>query len=195
MTQTPTAVDHVGRDFFVAALAEFYAPTGFVEVGPHQRLRVGDNDLDDASSDTAVDSVRVSGTTAPSRAGALDLIADRLDTGHYLVFGRPTEIELSVYGNRPVRIRDRLPAGWTATDAPGTDDDTTSYMDDGVSYVEFDAELTAGTRTYVAKPPRYFCATRVGFGPMEYSVDDGDTWLPVAATSRRHTIPHIDSCT
>lgn len=190
MTHASTAIDHVGRDFFVAALAEFYATTGFVDTGPHHQRRVSDPNV---VHDAPCSAVRTGDASGRPGGGGPDIIADRRAPGTYLAIGQPTEIELSIYATEPVRIRDRIPSGWTVVDSGG--DASTTYTEGGVRYVEFDTELTAGTVSYAAKPPSHSSATRVGFGPMEYSPDDGDTWLPVAATDRQHSIPQVDSCT
>lgn len=170
---------HVGRDYLVTALAEFYDASGFGATASHR---------EDPSA-RAVPPLS-SGSGRPAADSHPTLIAAR-DGGHRFVAGTSTELSVSVFGAAPVHVRDSLPADWSVTE----DDAYTTFTRDGVRYVEFSAPITAGTRTYVAEPPADASPRSASVGPLEFSPDGGATWLSVDATTRTNTVPRVGSRT
>lgn len=93
--------------------------------------------------------------------------------------GQTLRIELDVETDRPIRVRDRIPAGWTV-DQAGSDHVT--YTEGGAQYVEFTAPVDGeGRRTAfveVSGGPGSFTV-----GPVEYTLENGpDTWRGLFGT-------------
>ena len=100
------------------------------------------------------------------------------DTDSALYLGGGTaRVTLSVEADRPVRVRDRLPRD---CDADADAAHRTYDAGDG-TYVEFADDVGGDDASALS-----YYAVGVGddatLGPVEYSVDGGDTWRPVPGT-------------
>ena len=95
--------------------------------------------------------------------------------------GQTAQVALTVESaSGPVRVRDRLPDGWTVAGGAVTTEEVA-----GTTYVEADAPVAAGeTITYFAEAPATPEATdEYAFGPAEYG-DAGDLWATADGTGR-----------
>ncbi len=111
--------------------------------------------------------------------------ATREDDGDLFTAGQTNRVDLSVTGNAEMLVRDRLPAEWTVVEG----DPNATYVDDDTRFVEFDAAVEDGTRTYFAEAPGSLTETNsYEFGPVEYSLDGGENWVEIPATTDRNNV-------
>jgi dienelactone hydrolase len=99
----------------------------------------------------------------------------RSDDGTVFRTRQTNTVDLRVDADRPVRLRDRVPEGWTVDDG----DPHEVYTEDGIQYVEFTGRVRSGTRRYFARTP--WAAEESGsstFGPVEVNLGDGWVALP-----------------
>lgn len=189
MTPTHPPRTHVGYDYLVAALAEFYTASGFGATAAHR-----DRPTDREQSFDRPRAPVGAGDPPGEAQGAIEatpvFIAERIDDGPHLESGQSNQVTLSVYGTTPVHIRDRLPDGWSVEAA----DAHTTYTDDGARYVEFRAPILAGIRSYHAVPPADDTGGDASFGPLEFSPDGGDSWHLMEGTTSTTVVPRGESC-
>ncbi|WP_143423214.1 LVIVD repeat-containing protein [Halegenticoccus soli] len=113
-----------------------------------------------------------------------DVIAEREDDGSAFVAGQTNRVDVAVAADRPVRVRDRLPSEWTVVGG-GVSTETAG----GTTRVEFDRPVRGDTLTYFAEAPSGFDASRrYTFGPVEYSLDGGETWTPAPETTEENVV-------
>ena len=110
----------------------------------------------------------------------VDIDVERAETTSVFLGGGTVAVELTVDADEEVLIRDRAPAEWEVYDYG--DEHVASDVGDG-TLVEFAAPVEPGddepSRTYYAGVGEDGTAT---VGPVEYSVDGGDSWRVVAGT-------------
>jgi len=136
---------------------------------------------DDAPTELAVP------TTGNGSGLSFDLSVERDDGGDVFLSDATNRVDITVDADRPVRVRDRTPDGWTVVDG-----DPYRRSADG-DYVVFRPKVREGTLTYFAKSPS--TANSSGpdeFGPVEVSLDGGDTWLTVAGTGDTNLVVGTD---
>ena len=110
---------------------------------------------------------------------------DRQDDGDAFTGGQTNRVDLAVGADRPVLVRDRIPAEWSVVEG----DAHRTHTAGGRTYVEFEMPVEAGERTYFAEAPTG--AEQTGdyaFGPVEYSADGGETWTEVAGTTETNAV-------
>ncbi|MFC4551375.1 MULTISPECIES: M14 family zinc carboxypeptidase [Halorussus] len=127
-------------------------------------------------------------------AGSFDVApsvtATRSDDGDLFTAGQTNRVEISVAGNAEALVRDRLPAEWSVAGG----DPRTVYTDGDVRYVEFENPVEDGARTYFAEAPTSLTGTNsYEFGPVEYSLDGGDNWVEIPATTDRNNVLAADT--
>ena len=110
------------------------------------------------------DDIRV-GTATP-----VDIEADREHSSSIFTASRTDRIDLTVEADRPVVVRDRLPASWEVI---AGHEHTVSEVGER-KIVEFQAPVTDDTRTYFVEAPEESGSYR--FGPLEYSPVGETTW-------------------
>jgi hypothetical protein len=116
--------------------------------------------------------------------------ATRDDDGDLFTAGQTDQVNVHVSGNAEVLVRDRFPAEWTVVEG----DPHTTYTDGDTRFVEFTNAVEDGTRTYFAEAPAALTETRTyEFGPVEYSLDGGDNWIEIPATTDRNNVLAADT--
>ena len=121
--------------------------------------------------------VRVCGTAA----GPPRLDVTRSDDARVFTGGGTDRVDVSVSASKPVRLRDRVPDGWTVVAGDGTERTV-----DGATYVEFEPAAD-GTFTYFVEAPSGAGGTgRDTFGPVEVRSHDG--WEPVDGTTETNVV-------
>ncbi|MFC7154781.1 purple acid phosphatase family protein [Halomarina halobia] len=111
----------------------------------------------------------------------------RSDDGSTWHGGRTNRIRLTASADRPIRLRDRVPAEWTVT---GTGDSGPEYVDadgapDGYQHVYFDVPPTSDADVvYYAEAPEGPGATgEYEFGPAQAREVNGSGWVDVEGTA------------
>jgi hypothetical protein len=111
--------------------------------------------------------------------------AEREDDGDLFTAGQTNRVDITVSGNATVLIRDRLPMEWTVVNG----DPRTAYVEGETRFVEFEASVEEGTRTYFAEAPAKLTETQsYEFGPVEYSLDGGENWIEIPGTTDRNNV-------
>jgi hypothetical protein len=105
------------------------------------------------------------GTAVP-----VDIKAERDDDGSVFTAGQTDRVGITVTANRPLRIRDRIPASWAVVGG----DETSVTTAGNRKLVEFADTVETGRRTYFVEAPQQ--TGSYVLGPVEYSGDDGETW-------------------
>ncbi len=116
--------------------------------------------------------------------------ATREDDGDLFTAGQTNQVDVHVAGNADVLIRDQFPAEWIVVEG----DSHTTYTHDEQRFVEFTNGLEDGTRTYFAEAPSSLTETQsYEFGPVEYSLDRGNNWIEIPATTDRNNVLGVDT--
>lgn len=101
---------------------------------------------------------------------------ERVDAADAYTEGQTVRMQINVDADESVHIRDRVPSEW---EVHGAGDEHVTYDGGDGTLVEFTGAVEAGSRTYFAEARETGADT---IGPVEYSVDGGDTWRVVAGT-------------
>lgn len=122
----------------------------------------------------------------------------RADDGRVFTGGQTDHVDITVDANRSVRVRDRIPDGWSVVGGDATrtypiDRDTHGEeAGDGARYVEFLAPVRKGTLTYFLEVPAGAGETgQYTLGPLE--VEAGDGWTEVAGTTDENWVVGLDT--
>ncbi|MFC6991926.1 CocE/NonD family hydrolase [Haladaptatus sp. GCM10025707] len=110
-----------------------------------------------------------------------DVDVTRSDDGSVFYGGQTNQVTLDLaVADAPVMLREPVPEGWSVVGGDGT-------VSDG--YVTF-AERTQGANvSYFAEAPDDLAATgEYTFGPVEFSPDDGATWVTLSETTDTNAV-------
>jgi hypothetical protein len=121
--------------------------------------------------------VRVCGTAA----GPPRLDVTRSDDARVFTGGGTDQVDVSVSASKPVRLRDRVPDGWTVLSGDGTE-----RTEDGTTYVEFEPAADGAFTCFVEAPSGAGETGRDTFGPVEVRSHDG--WEPVDGTTDTNVV-------
>ena len=132
-------------------------------------------------------------TIEDAKATELAVSGTRTDDGSAFTGGQTNQVDLSVQANRPVRVRDRVPAEWNVLERGDVTD--TEAGPEGVTYVYFDDDRTADPQaTYFVEAPDGLTKTgRYDFGPIQVYETEGSAWVDVAGTASVETVVGEDT--
>lgn len=114
--------------------------------------------------------------------------ATRRDDGTVFTAGATNQIDLDFDSDRPVQVRDRIPASWNVV----AGDNNKTYVEDGTRFVTFASPVTDGTRTYFAEAPPDGGNIATSFGPAEYFDTGSNKWVPIAGTTEANIVAPVN---
>lgn len=114
---------------------------------------------------------------------------EREDDGSVFTGGQTDHVELTIEATDEVTIRDQVPSEWSVVEGDAHE----VYTEDDTKYIEFDAAVQDGTRTYFAEAPEGLESTNTyTFGPIEYTFD-GESWRTLYGTTDDNTVAGVDT--
>jgi hypothetical protein len=133
--------------------------------------------------------LRLPAVETPPDLDRPEVSGTRTDDGAVFTGGQTNQIDLSVSADGPVRLRDRVPAGWQVLDAGDVDPEATTENPDGSTDVRFDVPPAheQSVTYFVEAPASPDASGRSTFGPVEAASPNRRAWVVVPGTTDENT--------
>lgn len=133
--------------------------------------------------------LRLPAVETPPDLDRPEVSGTRTDDGAVFTGGQTNQIDLSVSADGPVRLRDRVPAGWQVLDAGDVDPEATTETPDGSTDVRFDVPPAheQSVTYFVEAPEAPESSGRSTFGPVEAASPNRRAWVVVPETTDENT--------
>lgn len=133
--------------------------------------------------------LRLPAVETPPELVRPEVTGSRTDDGAVFTGGQTNQVDLAVSADGPVRLRDRVPAGWRVLDAGDVDLDATTENPDGSTDVRFDVSPSDSPAVtyFVEAPDAPDQSGRSTFGPVEAAPPNRRGWVVVPGTEDENT--------